>query len=123
MISYTFEKWRYDDQSPTELIIVFTDKKNIGLEELLNVEGFAITLDDILVKIEFVISGESVIEEIGTERSLAEIKKDTTTIYDLFEELVPEEEVNPTIKISTLELKEIILDYQKHLKLFGEKEE
>jgi len=123
LISYTFEKWRYDDQSPTELIIVFTDKKNIGLEELLNVEGFAITLDDILVKIEFVISGESVIEEIGTERSLAEIKKDTTTIYDLFEELVPEEEVNPTIKISTLELKEIILDYQKHLKLFGEKEE
>ncbi|MDA9471324.1 hypothetical protein [Enterococcus sp. 5H] len=122
MISYTFEKWRYDDQSPTELIIVFTDKKNIGLEELLNVEGFAITLDDILVKIELVISGESVIEEIGTERSLAEIKEDTTTIYDLFEELVPEEEANPTIKIATLELKEIILDYQKHLKLFGEKE-
>lgn len=122
MISYTFEKWRYDDQSPAELIIVFTDKKNIGLEELLNVEGFAITLDDILVKIELVISGESMMEEIGTERSLAEIKEYTTTIYDLFEELVPEEEVNPTIKISTLELKEIILDYQKHLKLFEEKE-
>lgn len=122
MISYTFEKWRYDDQSPAELIIVFTDKKNIGLEELFNVEGFAITLDDILVKIELVISGESMMEEIGTERSLAEIKEYTTTIYDLFEELVPEEEVNPTIKISTLELKEIILGYQKHLKLFEEKE-
>lgn len=86
----------------------------------MNTEGVAFSLEDILNKIDLVISGVSQLEEIGTERSLAEIRLDITLIYDLFEELVSEEDIKPTVEIPTLKLKEIIQDYQK-IEEFDEK--
>ncbi|MBP2097700.1 hypothetical protein [Enterococcus rivorum] len=120
MINYTFKQWKYNEDSLAELIILFPEKKYVGLEELLNTEGVAFSLEDILNKIDLVISGVSQLEEIGTERSLAEIRLDITLIYDLFEELVSEEDINPTVEIPTLKLKEIIQDYQK-IEEFDEK--
>ncbi|WP_051575192.1 hypothetical protein [Sporolactobacillus terrae] len=44
-------------------IILFNDKKYIGLEELLNTEGSEISLEEILDKLNKVENGKSVFEE------------------------------------------------------------
>lgn len=92
-------------------IIHFTNKKYIGLEELLNTEGSEIGLEEILEKLTLVEKGQSQIEEIGNERSMLEIRKENCTIYDLFEGIIDDDELNPTVTISLEELKQIILNW------------
>ncbi|MGX7417385.1 hypothetical protein ACWOFR_01135 [Carnobacterium gallinarum] len=99
----------------TLLTINFTDDSNIGLGNLLNLYGDSITLDDILIKIELVLSGQSDLEEIGNERSFAEIKKENTEISDLFEGLIDDDSLNPTIIIPTEKFKDIIVDFKAEI--------
>jgi hypothetical protein len=92
-------------------IIHFTDKKYIGLEELLNTEGSEISLEEILEKLNTVEDGQSRLEEIGNERSMLEIRKEKCVIYDLFEGIIDKDELNPTITIPIEQLKTIIQNW------------
>ncbi|WP_413524363.1 hypothetical protein [Carnobacterium divergens] len=111
-MNYIFENWKLDSLSPDEKIIKFEEEKYVGLEDLLNSTN-TISLDDILTKINLVLNGESCFEEIGNERSMAEIKKEKTEIYDLFDGLIPDESLNSTIIIETEKLKSIIVEFKK----------
>lgn len=109
-INYTiFDKEGFD-KIP---LIGFDDKQYIGLEDLLNVDFSSITLDDILNKINKVENEESNFEEIGTERSMVEIKIDYCTIYDIFVGLIDDDELNPTVILPTYEFKKIVVDWKK----------
>ncbi|MFT8316913.1 MAG: hypothetical protein ABF651_01425 [Sporolactobacillus sp.] len=93
-------------------IIQFIDKKYIGLEELLNTDDSEISLEEILEKLVLVENGHSQFEEIGNERSMLEIRKENCTIYDSFEGIIDDEDLNPTINISLEQLKKIILNWK-----------
>ncbi|WP_152657118.1 hypothetical protein [Oceanobacillus sp. CFH 90083] len=93
-------------------VINFEDKKYIGLEDLLNVDNSLITIDDILEKIKIVEEEKSDFEEIGNERSLLEIRKDQSTISDMFEGIIDDNELYPIIHIDTLKLKDIVLKWK-----------
>lgn len=93
-------------------IILFPDERFIGLQEVLNtISLYSITLDDILEKIDLVDSGIEEQAEIGTERAIFVIKKTGVEIYDLFEGLVDDSDVFPSINISIPDLKKVIKDY------------
>ncbi|MGR3779243.1 hypothetical protein ACT1UG_27095 [Bacillus paramycoides] len=94
-------------------IINFEDKEFIALEDLLNVDYSLIGIDDILEKINNVEEGKSDYEEIGNERSLLEIERGQCTVSDMFEGLIEEDELYPTVRISILELKNIILKWKQ----------
>ncbi|MBM5707348.1 hypothetical protein [Listeria ivanovii] len=96
--------------------IGFDSKENVGLEDLLNVDTSLITLDDILSEIDKVESGESSLEEIGSERSMVEIRKDECIIYDSFEGIVEDDELYPTIKMPTPEFKKIVVEWKAERK-------
>ncbi|HFK7778795.1 TPA: hypothetical protein ACGY5R_000325 [Listeria monocytogenes] len=63
-------------------------------------------------KINKIENGESDFEEIGTERSIVEIRKNECMIYDDFDGLLDDDELNPTINLSTLEFKKIVMDWK-----------
>lgn len=100
------------------LVLDFKDKKYEGIADLLDVYGMAITVEDILMKIDLVLSGESDHEAIGTERTMAEIGKNETEIWDGFEDIVSESEVHPTIYLPTRELRKIVSDFIEKQKEF-----
>ena len=94
--------------------ILFDDEQYIGLQELINtIELYKITLDEILEKIELVQSGSSLFEEIGTEKAMIEMSSGRAEIYDLFQGLVTDEDLFPTIEISLENLKEIVCNCKK----------
>lgn len=80
--------------------------------DLLNIDFTSITLEDILDKINKIENGKSEFEEIGTERSIVEIWKNKCMIYDAFDGLLDDDELNPTINLSTLEFKKIVMDWK-----------
>ena len=92
-------------------LIIFEDKKYVGLEDLLNTKGSAITLEKILEKIVLVEENKSEFEEIGNERNMLEIKKDECIIYDLFAGMLDDDELNPTIYMSLSELKIVVVEW------------
>ncbi|MDA7028439.1 hypothetical protein PJ311_18030 [Bacillus sp. CLL-7-23] len=55
-----------------------------------------------------VLSGESLFEEISSEAAMIEISKNYSKIYDLFEGILDESELFPTISLANEELKDII---------------
>ncbi|WP_234293049.1 hypothetical protein [Listeria ivanovii] len=93
-------------------VIHFFEEAYTGLGDLLNVDYSLITLDDILSEIDKVESGESSLEEIGSERSMVEIRKDECVIYDAFEGIVEDDELYPTIKMPTPEFKKIVVEWK-----------
>ncbi|EAC9052905.1 hypothetical protein KW11_11570 [Listeria monocytogenes] len=92
-------------------VIHFSGEQYTGLGDLLNIDFSSITLEDILDKINKIKNGESEFEEIGTERSIVEIRKNECMIYDAFDGLL-DDELNPTINLSTLEFKKIVMDWK-----------
>ncbi|EDO1367925.1 hypothetical protein GZ243_002068 [Listeria monocytogenes] len=90
-------------------VIHFSGEQYTGLGDLLNIDFSSITLEDILDKIE---NGVSKFEEIGTERNIVEIRKNECMIYDAFDGLLDDDELNPTINLSTLEFKKIVIDWK-----------
>lgn len=92
-------------------VIHFSGEQYTGLGDLLNIYFSSITLEDILDKINKIKNGESEFEEIGTERSIVEIRKNECMIYDAFDGLL-DDELNPTINLSTLEFKKIVRDWK-----------
>ncbi|WP_235005467.1 hypothetical protein [Listeria monocytogenes] len=108
-ISYKiFEKKRFGKVP----VIHFSGEQYTGLGDLLNIYFSSITLEDILDKINKIKNGESEFEEIGTERSIVEIRKNECMIYDAFDGLLDDDELNPTINLSTLEFKKIVRDWK-----------
>ncbi|EAE6207628.1 hypothetical protein RKK46_001187 [Listeria innocua] len=93
-------------------VIHFSGEQYTGLGDLLNIDFSSITLEDILYKINKIENGESEFEEIGTERSIVEIRKNECMIYDAFDGLLDDDELNPTINLSTLEFKKIVMDWK-----------
>ncbi|ENI8404619.1 hypothetical protein ABZY94_001209 [Listeria monocytogenes] len=93
-------------------VIHFSGEQYIGLGDLLNIDFSSITLEDILDKINKIENGKSEFEEIGTERSIVEIRKNECMIYDAFDGLLDDDELNPTINLSTLEFKKIVMDWK-----------
>ncbi|EAG9426240.1 hypothetical protein CW829_03665 [Listeria monocytogenes] len=93
-------------------VIHFSGEQYTGLGDLLNIDFSSITLEDILYKINKIENGESEFEEIGTERSIVEIWKNKCMIYDAFDGLLDDDELNPTINLSTLEFKKIVMDWK-----------
>lgn len=92
-------------------IILFKENKYIGLQELINtIDLYNITLEDIVLKIELVQDNSSVKEVIGSERALIEISDEVVEISDLFEGIIDDEDLFPSIQIPTDKFKEIILD-------------
>lgn len=63
--------------------------------------GYAISEEEILAKLELVAAEKSGCEEIGTERSMLEIRPQGCTVYDLFDTLLAEDECFPTNRIRT----------------------
>lgn len=105
-MNYTFKKTDNGDKT-----IIFEDSKYIGLQELINtIHFYNISLEDILCKIELVQKDKTEQEEIGSEKAMIEITKNNVEIYDLFVGLVEDEDLFPTIEISTDELKKVITD-------------
>ncbi|EPR4364849.1 hypothetical protein ACU54Z_002128 [Listeria monocytogenes] len=98
-------------------VIHFSGEQYTGLGDLLNIDFSSITLEDILDKINKIKNGESEFEEIGTERSIVEIRKNECMIYDAFDGLL-DDELNPTINLSTLEFKRIVMDWKAERKAF-----
>lgn len=98
-------------------VIHFSGEQYTGLGDLLNIYFSSITLEDILDKINKIKNGESEFEEIGTERSIVEIRKNECMIYDAFDGLL-DDELNPTINLSTLEFKKIVMDWKAERKVF-----
>lgn len=98
-------------------VIHFSGEQYTGLGDLLNIYFSSITLEDILDKINKIKNGESEFEEIGTERSIVEIRKNECMIYDAFDGLL-DGELNPTINLSTLEFKKIVMDWKAERKAF-----
>ncbi|WP_258319207.1 hypothetical protein [Listeria monocytogenes] len=92
-------------------VIHFSGEQYTGLGDLLNIDFSSITLEDILDKINKIENGKSEFEEIGTERSIVEIRKNECMIYDAFDGLL-DDELNPTINLSTLEFKKIVMDWK-----------
>ncbi|MDZ5759846.1 hypothetical protein RAK27_14385 [Carnobacterium maltaromaticum] len=104
-MNYNFIKT--DDK---KTIILFKENKYIGLQELINtIDLYNITLEDIVLKIELVQDNSSVKEVIGSERALIEIS-DEVVISDLFEGIIDDEDLFPSIQIPIDKFKEIILD-------------
>ncbi|EOF7810996.1 hypothetical protein ACK2L4_000265 [Listeria monocytogenes] len=93
-------------------VIHFSGEQYTGIGDLLNIDFSSITLEDILYKINKIENGESEFEEIGTERSIVEIRKNECMIYDAFDGLLDDDELNPTINLSTLEFKKIVRDWK-----------
>jgi hypothetical protein len=96
--------------------IEFSSKDYIGLQDLLNtIELYSITLDDMMKKLILVKNQESETEKIGTERVMLEMNENGVIVYDLFEGLVEDEELLPTIRISLDELERVILFYRNEM--------
>ncbi|WP_228465814.1 MULTISPECIES: hypothetical protein [Listeria] len=93
-------------------VIHFSGEQYTGLGDLLNIDFSSITLEDILDKNNKIENGESEFEEIGTERSIVEIRKNECMIYDAFDGLLDDDELNPTINLSIFEFKKIVMDWK-----------
>lgn len=103
----------FDAKGFTKHPTIGFDKEYIALEDLLNVDHSSITLDDILRDIKLVEDKHSLIQKIGSERSLAEITENQVTIYDLFEDMVDEEDVYPLVILSLEQFKTIVLNWKQ----------
>ncbi|MCM3537764.1 hypothetical protein M1E11_10025 [Bacillus sp. JZ8] len=107
-------------EKDNKIIILFDDPNLIGLQELLNtIDMFNITLEDIMEKIDLVLSEESGFEEIGSENVMIQISKNGSEIYDLYKGIVEEDELFPTIYLSNKELKDIIGSWNDEKKQFN----
>ncbi|WP_260449294.1 hypothetical protein [Listeria marthii] len=93
-------------------VIHFSGEQYTGLGDLLNIDFSSITLEDILDKNNKIENGESEFEEIGTERSIVEIRKNECMIYDAFDGLLDDDELSPTINLSIFEFKKIVMDWK-----------
>lgn len=63
---------------------------------------YNITLEDIVLKIELVKDNSSAKEVIGSERALVEILDEVVEISDLFEGIIDDEDLFPSIQINSL---------------------
>lgn len=105
-MDYNFKK-----ANDKKTIILFKENKYIGLQELINtIDLYNITLEDIVLKIELVKDNSSAKEVIGSERALVEILDEVVEISDLFEGIIDDEDLFPSIQIPIDKFKEIILD-------------